>query len=133
MSLEKLLGSLESKPFSIDAYQAEYISLRPLPSVRDPVHQKDLLQCLQNSSITSTFAETEGPALAASGTESYETYGRTEVNGQTVFFVIVDDAGASGYDCCGGIFMDYCYTLDDLVAFGVTEDQKERITSKYRA
>lgn len=116
----------------IDDYAMEFMNVRPLPSQKTEISSKIIKNLVNKSTL---LFKTIGPPISSSGDSSEETFGTIAYKNETgelikIYFLIIDDPGCSGYDCCGGIILDYCSNLEHLVAFGMTDKQKSEILEK---
>ena len=69
---------------------------------------------------------------ATSGMGANLTYGMLQINSNPYYFVIVDDPGASGYDCCGFYKVYYSKNLDQFLEYQVySKKDKELLTKLY--
>jgi|SRR6478609_541126 len=116
----------------LESEQICFLSIRELPNVTDGVDHAIIKNILSNGTVT-IFGMIETEATSQTGSETQETFGSIKVEDKDVFFAIYDDPGASGYTCCGGIHLDYCYSLTDLISNGLSTSQMEKIVSQLTA
>lgn len=106
-------------------HQLNFLELRPLPST---LYE---LPSMKNFGIVTEFIRTRTDESFGGNTNddgSTQIYGCSTLPDKTkIYFMIMDDPGWSGYDCCGRIALNYTLDLEDLVHNGLTSVQKYEI------
>ncbi len=109
-------------------YQGEYIDLRKVydPADNRPRYDDELaIEEFIKEGFMPIYVSGTGDIAASSGCGSDLTYGMLKIDNAPCYFVIVDDPGASGYDCCGFYRVYYSFSLDKFLE-EQTYNKKER-------
>lgn len=108
-------------------YQEEYIDLRKVYDPQDRRSQYDdelVIEEYIKAGFMPVYSTSTGDIAASSGMGSDLVYGKLEIDSKECYFVIVDDPGASGYDCCGFYRVYFSFNLDKFLE-EQTYDKKE--------
>ena len=105
----------------LNGWNSQYVKIRPLPKVTKELKDDDVIKAMMAENNVRVYAEMKGHVTS----DSEETWGQMQLGWDIVYFVVTDDPGSSGYECCGAIYMDYCFTVDDLIQLGMTDSQKK--------
>lgn len=134
------LDELVRKRFQSDEVQAHafldefnvnvYLSIRPVPCPTRAPQIAEVRALCHKPNCTVLFGEFLGQGAALSGHESNNAYGKFKLtDGTHAYFHLVDDEGSSGYDCCGVLALTYADSLEHLIAYGMTRQEKESVAA----
>lgn len=116
-------------------YQEEYIDMRKVidPQDKRPRYDDEIeIEEFIKAGFMPIYASSTGDIAASSGMGAELTYGMLQIDEEPCYFVVVDDPGASGYDCCGLYRVYYSFNLEKfLEEQAYTQKERELLNKLY--
>lgn len=97
--------------------QGEYIDMRKVldPCDNQSYEIEEKIEEYIKKGFMSIYTSSTGAVCARSGMGAELIYGMLQIDKEPYYFVIVDDPGASGYDCCGFYRVYYSRNLSKFL------------------